>query len=402
MSLMLSAKRCRDEARTGNAKEKTEGYGEVGSPRDVRHLEQIASAKTEIARLKGEKESFEQCNEPGDADEEELKNWNYAKDIERQIRELKVDNRDALRELVKAEKAAAKRKATDADRRAACAAKSALQPALEQIAALESALAPYEKIKTDLTAARTRFRKLSDAFVSELKNRRGFMGDDRKRTLVLEVFAEDVQGGLDAGSETDIEHGFAFDGRLFTDKPIGPTLLVRGNFHRDAGLYFTDENTKYFGGKFLPETVLVNGDVLIVMTDLSPMTLILGKTVMLNEPFPVLHNQRIGKFRFKQPNDWNPEFFVSLMNDERVRRKVIREATGTTVRHTSPDRIQSALGVKPGRKEQDQIVSMIQTFDSAATATAKELTKLAAIKCGLMNDLLTGRVRVPEGVAVTG
>jgi hypothetical protein len=45
---------------------------------------------------------------------------------------------------------------------------------------------------------------------------------------------------------------------------------------------------------------------------------------------------------------------------------------------------------------------MIQTFDSAATATAKELTKLAAIKCGLMNDLLTGRVRVPEGVAVTG
>ena len=43
------------------------------------YLEQIAAAKTEVARLKGEKEAFEQSNEPDDADEEELKNWNYAK-----------------------------------------------------------------------------------------------------------------------------------------------------------------------------------------------------------------------------------------------------------------------------------------------------------------------------------
>jgi type I restriction enzyme M protein len=162
------------------------------------YLDQIAAAKTDVARLKGEKEAFEQSNEPDDADEEELKNWNYAKDLERQIRELKAENRDALKELAKTEKAAVKLKATDADRRAACAAKAALQPPLDQIAALEATLAPYEKIKTDLAAARARFRKLTDAFVSELKNRCGFMGDDRKRVLVLELFAQDVQLGLDA------------------------------------------------------------------------------------------------------------------------------------------------------------------------------------------------------------
>jgi len=162
------------------------------------YLEQIAAAKTEVARLKGEKEAFEQSNEPDDADEEELKNWNYVKDLERQIRELKADNRDALKELAKAEKAAAKLKATDDDRRAACAAKAALTPVLDQLAVLEATLAPYEKIKSDLSAARPRFRKLTDAFVSELKNRCGFMGDDKKRSLVLELFAQDVQTGLDA------------------------------------------------------------------------------------------------------------------------------------------------------------------------------------------------------------
>ena len=30
------------------------------------------------------------------------------------------------------------------------------------------------------------------------------------------------------------------------------------------------------------------------------------------------------------------------------------------------------------------------------------LRKLQLLKSGLMNDLLTGRVRVPEGIAVTG
>ena len=68
------------------------------------YLEQIAAAKTDVARLKSEKEAFEQSNEPDDADEQELKNWNYAKDLERQIRELKAENRDALKELAKTRK----------------------------------------------------------------------------------------------------------------------------------------------------------------------------------------------------------------------------------------------------------------------------------------------------------
>jgi type I restriction enzyme M protein len=56
---------------------------------------------------------------------------------------------------------------------------------------------PYEQIKHDLATARGRFRKLSDEFVSELKNRCGFMGDDKKRALVLELLEQDVDEGLE-------------------------------------------------------------------------------------------------------------------------------------------------------------------------------------------------------------
>ena len=42
-------------------------------------------------------------------------------------------------------------------------------------------------MKRDLAAARASFRKLTDEFVSELEARCGFMGDDKKRALVLEL-----------------------------------------------------------------------------------------------------------------------------------------------------------------------------------------------------------------------
>ncbi len=198
--------------------------------------------------------------------------------------------------------------------------------------------------------------------------------------------------------EAEIQHGYAFNGKLFSDKPLGPRLLVPGNFHREGGLYFTEENTKYYAGDYKPETVLNNGDMLIVMTDLSPRTLILGRTVLLNEAFSVLHNQRIGKFRLKRPDDWNPAFFVVLMNHDYLRRKIIREATGTTVKHTSPDRIRSGFAMKPKPDEQDHIVLRLGKIDNAIASISNESSKLYALKSGLQDDLLTGRVRVPETI----
>ena len=162
------------------------------------YLQQIDDAKAEIARLKGEKEAFEQSNPPDDADDEELASWNYAKDLERQVKELKAECKDAIKELAKLDKAAAKKKTTEADHRAAEVARRELQPYFDQMAALESELAPYEQIKADLAAARATFRALTNAFVGELKNRCAAMGEDEKQALVLELFAQDLQTGLES------------------------------------------------------------------------------------------------------------------------------------------------------------------------------------------------------------
>ncbi len=162
------------------------------------YLEQIAEARADVARLKGEKEAFEQSNPPDGADEEELASWSYAKDLERQIRELKADHRNELKELAKGYKAAAKARATDADRRAAAEARKEIQPVLDELDRLDAALAPYEHIRKELAEARARYRELTNAFVDELRNRCNELSDEGKRGLVLELFAQDVQMSLDS------------------------------------------------------------------------------------------------------------------------------------------------------------------------------------------------------------
>lgn len=160
------------------------------------YLDQIDAAKADIARYKGEKETFEQSNQPDDLDEEEAADWNCAKHLESRMKELKREHRDAFKDLAKAEKAAAKKNASDDVTELSRSLRATLEPVRQEIESLESDLAPYERIKEQLATARALFRELTEQFVTELKGRCGEMSDAEKRALVLALMAQDVQDGL--------------------------------------------------------------------------------------------------------------------------------------------------------------------------------------------------------------
>lgn len=165
-------------------------------------IERIANAKSDITRLKAEKEAFEQSNQTEDADEEELASWNYAKDLERQVKDLKGEHRNAFKELNKLEKASQKEKATDADRTAFSQARTRLEPVFDELATLEAALQPYEQIKRQLAEARARYQRLVATFLDQLKARCAVKTDDEKQALVLDLMAEDAKAGLDTAVAT--------------------------------------------------------------------------------------------------------------------------------------------------------------------------------------------------------
>lgn len=161
------------------------------------YLERIEEAKAEIARLKAEKEAFEQQNPPDDAEEDDVAKWNYAKELEQQIRDIRAINRDALGELRRVEKRAGKKKASQADHQALKDAKAQVGAVFDDIEKILADLEPHTRIKTDLAAARARFRSLTVKFVDELKSRCAAMSADQKRVLVLKLLAHDLRNGLD-------------------------------------------------------------------------------------------------------------------------------------------------------------------------------------------------------------
>ncbi len=96
----------------------------------------------------------------------------------------------------------------------------------EQVAHIETELAPYEQIKNDLAATRARFRELTSRFVEVLKARCAALSDDHKLKLVLELFAQDVQSGLDAGVAAKRQSLIRFVERLW-DKYAAPLSTIQ-------------------------------------------------------------------------------------------------------------------------------------------------------------------------------
>lgn len=204
------------------------------------------------------------------------------------------------------------------------------------------------------------------------------------------------------GDVLSIKHGFAFSSEFFRSEDTGTILLTPGNFSVSKRLYF-GPNTKFYDGPIPEGYILKNGDLLLVMTDLTQDMAILGNAVTLDAPARVLHNQRIGKVSC-DTSRVVADFARLLLNSPGVQSKVKASASGSTVRHTSPGKILETEVKLPPLEEQREIVSFAHSLDrsfGAGALIAAPMMRgmvrgaLHEMTASLRTDLLSGRVRVP-------
>jgi type I restriction enzyme S subunit len=145
-----------------------------------------------------------------------------------------------------------------------------------------------------------------------------------------------------------IKHGYSFESKEFEtnyngDKPI---VLTPGNFLENGKLYFNERNTKRILG-FAPKDYQFNdGDLVLVMTDLSSKMKLLGKPAFI-EGRNILHNQRIGLVQLVN-NKINKKFLYYYFQTNDYLSKIKETSTGTMVRHTAPKRIlQNRIKIPP-------------------------------------------------------
>lgn len=96
----------------------------------------------------------------------------------------------------------------------------------------------------------------------------------------------------------------------------------------------------------------------------------------------------------------NPELLNYWLNWAPTQIRMRRYATPAVQQvNINPTNLRMMDAAFPNRmEEQEEIVRLIQAEDSTILKSRCELSKLQQLKSGLSDDLLTGRVRVPEGV----
>ena len=102
-----------------------------------------------------------------------------------------------------------------------------------------------------------------------------------------------------------------------------------------------------------------------------------------------------GTARIAPGSEVDGQFLLWALKAPTLQRQVAAYQKGTTFQEITLGQLRGLLvGVPPARSEQEAIRDALKGLEGKAEAEQGELAKLRTLKHGLMDDLLTGRVRV--------
>ena len=182
------------------------------------------------------------------------------------------------------------------------------------------------------------------------------------------------------GDFLKVKHGYAFKGENIVTEETPNILVTPGNFNIGGG--FKSDKFKYYkGDEFPKEYMLTSGDIVVTMTDLSKDSDTLGYSAKI--PFSTnhnyLHNQRIGLVQFINENVCK-DFVYWLMRTREYQNYIVGSASGTSIMHTSPSRIEDYRCIIPSSlSEQESIASILTSIDNKINLLHRENETLEAL-----------------------
>jgi len=178
------------------------------------------------------------------------------------------------------------------------------------------------------------------------------------------------------GSGLKFQTGNPFSSIFFNKDNFGVRLIK----NRDLK---SDDQVVFYSGLYTNDFIVNNGDVLIGMDgDFLP---------CIWEKGMALLNQRVGRILIT--SDWNAIFlYYYLYNPLKEK----QEGTGaTTVKHLSHKDIENMeLPLPPTEVEQTAIAQILTDMDDEICQLKADRNKYEQIKAGMMQQLLTGKIRL--------
>ncbi|NRT75148.1 restriction endonuclease subunit S [Clostridium beijerinckii] len=182
-----------------------------------------------------------------------------------------------------------------------------------------------------------------------------------------------------------IENGFAFKSEFFQEENSSTIVLTPGNVAVGGG--FQNDKGRYYNvaGIFPKQFIFNPGDIFVTMTDLTPSAQTLGfPAIVPNDGIEYLHNQRLGKII---SYDNNNLFLFYLLCTDNYHNYIVSTASGTTVKHTSPERILDHNFYIPQKDEQCKIASCFKRIDNLIILHQRKLEKMKALKKAYLTEM---------------
>lgn len=192
----------------------------------------------------------------------------------------------------------------------------------------------------------------------------------------------------------DLRVGYAFKSSWFSED--GVRLLRGQNVGTGVAEWKETRWLSHSVAKRFQEYMLTVGDLIIGM-DRTFTQQGYKVSVLTEKDVPCLLVQRVGCFI---PMGIPAGFMRILIQSPMYNRQLALQQKGMDIPHLSRNEILSPLIPVPKENaEMDEIAKRIETMYSVLDSNKSHAKKLHSLKSGLMADLLTGRVRVPAGVA---
>ena len=155
-----------------------------------------------------------------------------------------------------------------------------------------------------------------------------------------------------------VKHGWAFKGEFFSDTGV-QSILTPGNFYESGGFKANPLKDRFYSGDYPKEYLCSKGDLVVAMTEQAAG--LLGSTAIVPEDNRYLHNQRIGLISCNE--SLNKDFAYYLFMTQSVRQQISRSASGTKVKHTSPEKIYDVQVDIPKIQTQKNIAIFLSSLD---------------------------------------
>ena len=202
---------------------------------------------------------------------------------------------------------------------------------------------------------------------------------------LLEQINKEKRTSLILSDYIKIKHGFAFKGEYFSAQPTPDILVTPGNFAIGGG--FKSDKFKYYKGSVPEDYILKENDLVVTMTDLSVDADTLGYSALIprDDKNRFLHNQRVGLVQKKKEGiDFG--YLYYLMHTRPYQKYVVTTASGSTVKHTSPDRIASYEYEFPPLPTQKKIAEILSAYDAKIENNNKIIKNLEATAQTIFNE----------------